>query len=473
MIRDPVCGAEISAQKVEVNQFYQDYAGQRNMFCSEACSRLFRKYPEHYSIRTESDTPIGHCELCSKRIYQGDQCTQVSYKGKTFEFCCEICAAAFSKAQAANDAAAEDHLNKNIERLRGSALLPWLREANRLNASDLFLSVGESPILKIYGEFQKLSELPLTEADLLQIIQSILPEKKLADFLSGRDVDAGLDVEECSRFRVNVFRHLNGNSIALRPLPYKIPTIEELRLPPVFSHLSNLTSGLILITGPTGSGKTTSLAALVDMINCRDEKHIITIEDPIEYKIPNQRSLVHQREVGSHTRSFADGLRSALRENPDIIVVGELRDLESISLAIRAAETGQLVLGTLHCGTAMQAITRIVDVFEGERQSQIRIQLSQSLQAVCAQRLYRNGNGQGMVVATEVLIATLALRTLIRENRIQEIRGYMETGQREQMHSFKQSIQGLFDKGLLAKDTLLDSETNPVPELSEAQLHSN
>ena len=312
----------------------------------------------------------------------------------------------------------------------------------------------------------------MTEADLSQIIKSVLSENKLTEYLSDRDVDMGLDVDNCSRFRVNVYRHLKGDSVALRPLPYKIPTIDELRLPPVFSHISNLARGLVLITGPTGSGKSTSLAALVDMINHRDEKHIITIEDPIEYKICNQRSLIHQREVGRHTQSFADGLRSALRESPDIIVVGELRDLESISLAVRAAETGQLVLGTLHCGTAMQAITRILDVFEGQRQSQIRIQLSQSLQAVCAQRLFRQ-NGQGMVVATEVLIATPAVRTLIRENRIQEIRGYMETGQREQMHVFKQSIQGLLDQGVLAKNTKLESETSSVPELSEDQLHSN
>lgn len=470
MIRDPVCGAEVSAKVAEAKQLYQDYAGQRNMFCSEHCSRLFRKYPEHYSGRKVSDAPIGHCELCSKRIYQEDKCTEVSHQGKIYKFCCEICAAAFSKAQAADDAM-DDQPNINIERLRDSGLLPWLKEAARRNASDLFLSVGESPTLKICGEFQKIKDVLLTEADLSRIIQSLLPENKLTDFLSGRDVDAGLDVQECSRFRVNVFRHLNGDSVALRPLPYKIPTVEELRLPPVFNNLSQLTRGLILITGPTGSGKTTSLAALVDMINRRYEKHIITIEDPIEYKIPNQHSLVHQREVGCHIRSFADGLRSALRENPDIIVVGELRDLESISLAIQAAETGQLVLGTLHCGTAMQAITRIVDVFEGERQSQIRIQLSQSLKAICAQRLFRHANSQGMVVATEVLITTLALRTLIRENRIQEIRGYMETGQREQMHVFKQSIQGLIDKGLLAKDTFLESETDSVPELSEAQLH--
>jgi twitching motility protein PilT len=285
-------------------------------------------------------------------------------------------------------------------------------------------------------------------------------------------VDLGLDVESSSRFRVNVFRHLNGNSVAIRPLPYKIPTIEELGLPSVFSDLSHLTHGLILITGPTGSGKTSSLAAFLDMINRREEKHIITIEDPIEYIIPNQRSLVHQREIGWHIRSFADGLRSALRENPDIIVVGEMRDKETISLSIRAAETGHLVVGTLHSGTAMQAITRMLDVFEAGSQAQLRVQLSQSLQAICAQRLFKRVDQKGMIVATETLIATLALRTLIRENRIQEIRGYMETGQREQMHVLKQSIQFLVKKGFVAKEALLESRESPVPELSEQQVQA-
>jgi twitching motility protein PilT len=276
----------------------------------------------------------------------------------------------------------------------------------------------------------------------------------------------GLDVPECSRFRLNIFRHLKGVTIAVRPIPYKIPALSELGLPPVFDDLSKLKHGLILITGPAGSGKSTTLASFVNLINHREERHIITIEDPVEYFIPHHRSIIHQREVGWHTSSFSDGLKNALRENPDVIVVGELRDLESIVLAIRAAETGHLVMGTLHSGTAIQAITRLLDVFDDGRQALIRVQLAQSLQAVCSQRLYKRSDGNGMVLATEVLIATLAIRNIIREQRIQEIRGYMATGMREQMHTFKQSIEGLIAEKLIDESYLGESgEENPVPEL--------
>ena len=204
--------------------------------------------------------------------------------------------------------------------------------------------------------------------------------------MEGKDVDLGLEVKGVSRFRVNIFRHHKGLSVAVRPLPNKILTFSELGLPEVFHDLISLKHGLILITGPAGSGKTTTLASFINAINENEERHIITIEDPIEYLIANKRSLIHQREVGWHTTSFSDGLRSALRESPDIIVVGELRDLESISLALRAAETGHLVLGTLHSGTAVQALTRIIDVFDSVRQEQIMVQLAQSLQCVCSQK---------------------------------------------------------------------------------------
>ncbi len=194
------------------------------------------------------------------------------------------------------------------------------------------------------------------------------------------------------------------------------------------------------------------------MINERDERHIVTIEDPIEYLIPNKRALIHQREVGCHTHTFSDGLRSAFRENPDIIVVGELRDLESISLAIRAAETGHLVLGTMHTGEAVQSITRVLDAFDTGRQSQIRIQLAQSLKTICSQRLLTRADGQGLIVATEVLIGTLAVRNLIRRNRIQEIRGYMQTGKAERMHTFQQNIKKLIENRYIDPNVLLEME---------------
>lgn len=347
-----------------------------------------------------------------------------------------------------------DQPSPMTERLRRCGLLSWLEDAVRLNASDLFLSAGDRPTLEIYGSFKPLGDAPLTAGRLAQITEALLPEPKRAQFLEGREVDVGLAVEGLTRFRVNIFREQGGNSIAVRPFPRRIPTLAELRLPPIVESLSRCPRGLILMTGPAGSGKTTTLAALIDTINRRDERHIITIEDPIEYVIPNQRSLVHQRELDTHTRSFADGLRSALREHPDIIMVGELRDRDSIALAIRAAETGHLVLGTLHSGTAVQAITRILDVFDAELQGQIRIQLTQSLHAIVAQRLLKRKDGTGMVAATEVLMATLAVRNIIRQNRLQELRSYMEIGERTGMHTLDNSIQTLVQQGLVGDGAL-------------------
>jgi twitching motility protein PilT len=354
-----------------------------------------------------------------------------------------------------------------LNRLNECGLLPCLHEAVRLHASDLFLSEGEQPILKIYGTFKRLIENTMATQELFKIIKAILPPQKLKEYQNGQEVDLGLDIPGCSRFRLNIFRHQTGMTIAIRPIPYKIPEMKELGLPPVFEDLAHLKHGLVLITGPAGSGKSTTLASFINQINRQEELHIITIEDPVEYFIPHQRSLVHQREVGLHTASFSEGLKSALRENPDVIVVGELRDLESTALAIRAAETGHLVVGTLHSGTAVQAITRLLDIFEVGRQSLIRVQLAQSLQAICAQRLYKKTDGSGMVVATEMLIATLAVRNIIRDQRIHEIRGYMATGMREQMHTFKQSIQALIDENLVDPSCIMENgEESPVPELA-------
>ena len=357
------------------------------------------------------------------------------------------------------------------EAIKECGLFSWLNEAVCSHASDLFLSEGEQPTLKIYGIFRRLVDSVVTTEKLNKILLAILSPQKLEQYQNGQEVDMGLDCPGCSRFRLNIFRHLTGMTIAVRPIPYEIPVMRELGLPPVFENLARLKQGLILITGPAGSGKSTTLASFINRINQQDERHIITIEDPVEYFIPPQRSIIHQREVGRHTTSFSDGLKNALRENPDVIVVGELRDLESIGLAVRAAETGHLVVGTLHSGTAVQAITRLLDVFDSGRQALLRVQLAQSLQAVCAQRLYKKADGSGMVVATEVLIATFAIRNIIRAQRNQEIRGYMATGMREQMHTFKQSIQVLIDENLVDASCLLESgEENPVPELAAANM---
>lgn len=224
-----------------------------------------------------------------------------------------------------------------------------------------------------------------------------------------------------------------------------------------------------MITGPAGSGKSTTLAAMLDRINNREQRHIITLEDPIEYLLSHKKSIIHQREVGFHTESFSDGLRSAMREHPDVIVVGELRDLESITMAITAAETGHLVLATLHSGSAIMAITRLLDVIDNERQGLIRTQLAQNLQAICSQKLFKKLTNDGLIVTTEVLIATTAIRSLIRAHnptRLHEIRGYMSTGMVEQMHTFKQSIQGLVEEKVIDPSCVREcGEGSPVPEL--------
>lgn len=342
--------------------------------------------------------------------------------------------------------------------LESSGLLDWVKKAVEQKASDLFLSAGEQPTLKIYNSFKRIDTDLLDSDRLSKIIEAIIPPEKLERYLSGYEVDLGLDLPGNFRFRVNIFKQHKGMALAIRPLAYRIPSIEELKLPDILYDISHLTRGLVLVTGPAGSGKSTTLASLVNMINERDERHIITIEDPIEYLIPNKRSLIHQREVGYDTHTFSDGLRSALRENPDIIVIGELRDLESIALAMQAAETGHLVLGTLHTGDAVQAITRIVDAFDTARQSQIRIQLAQSLKAICSQKLFRRSDGQGMIIATEILIATLAVQNIIRDNRVQELRGYMSTGKAERMHTFEQSIQELIVNKFIDPSILVEME---------------
>ncbi len=436
-----------------MNDVFHDEASDRNSWLGES------RGADREFVRKN----IGHCDLCSKALHEDEEISEVSLHGRAYRFCCRTCASVFMNRRWDEERAGGRSPEDVKAALRDSGLLTWLEEAVRANASDLFLSAGEQPTLKVYGSFKRIDEVILNAGRIKEIVRAILPEEKRARFLTGEDVDVGLGVEGLARFRVNVFTQRNGHSLAVRPLPYRIPSMDELRLPEVFQDFLLLKRGLILITGPAGSGKTTTLAAFVDTINQREERHVITIEDPIEYVIPNKRSLVHQREVGRHTPSFADGLRNALRESPDIIVVGELRDLESISLAVRAAETGHLVLGTLHSGTAVQTLTRILDVFDSARQSQIRVQLAQSLQAICSQRLIKRCAGRGMVLATEVMIATLALRNIIRQNRVQEIRGFMETGMREKMHTLKQSIQALVEAGVVSEEALSDAGDQVIP----------
>lgn len=461
VIHDPVCDMEVLPAIALRDLLYIDYHGTKYMFCSPDCLHVFQMNPQRFGGQQNLKDQARYCELCSK-IIQDDDVSALTVRDTTYRFCCPECASVYLNTSQIyfTQPFPEPRRPGNMTgQLRQCGLLQWLEEAVERNASDLFLSVDEKPILKIYGVFRRLGDDALKTGQLHRIIQGITPEEKWAHFLEGNEVDIGLDVPGLARFRVNAFREQKGDAVAIRPIPHNIAELDELGLPIVFHDLSRLPRGLILVTGPAGSGKSTTLAALIDTINRREERHIITIEDPIEYVISSKQSLIHQREVGRHTGSFADGLRNALRENPDIIVVGELRDLESISLAIRAAETGHLVLGTLHSGTAIQAVTRVLDIFDTERQSQICIQLAQSLQAVCAQRLIKRRDGNGMVVATELLLATLPMRNIIRRKQIQELRGFMEFGKADGMYTLKQSIEALVDKGLVAPDALSGEES--------------
>ena len=315
-------------------------------------------------------------------------------------------------------------------------------------ASDLHLSVGSVPMVRINGTMKQLDMDPLLE-DQIQVFQ----EKKEIDF------SASLDGK--GRFRVNFFNQVKGLAGVFRTIPEVVKDSEELGIPPVLMNLALLNRGLVLLTGPTGSGKSTTLAAMVDHINIKRKCHIITIEDPVEYYHHTKESLINQRELGANTHSFANAMRAALREDPDVILVGEMRDLETISLALTAAETGHLVLSTLHTSSAVKTIDRIIDIFPPGQKGQIRSMLSESLEAVIAQKLLPTKDGKSRVPACEVMIATTAIRNLIREDRIYQIPSIIQSGGVEGMQSLDQDLQRLVTQGSIERKTAKGIAENP------------
>jgi twitching motility protein PilT len=318
-------------------------------------------------------------------------------------------------------------------------------------ASDLHLASGSAPYLRIHGEMVKLNYKAVSPEVCKALILEILSEYQRQAFLEDWDLDCSYSVRGLGRFRVNAFIQKNGCGGVFRRIPEEIQTLDELGLPESLSEQLNLSEGLILVTGPTGHGKSTTLAALINQINIKEKAHIITIEDPIEFVHQNQQSLINQREVNSHTKSFHQALRAALREDPDVILVGEMRDLETISLALTAAETGHLVFATLHTNSATKTIDRIIDVFPEGQQSQIRVMLSESLRAVIAQTLVRKSEGDGRVPVVELLINTPAVANLIRENKTFQIQSSMQTGQVHGMVTFEASMNQLMRKGLVSR----------------------
>jgi len=328
-----------------------------------------------------------------------------------------------------------------------------LREAADKGASDLHLSAGEPPLLRVHGDLVRIEHPAVTPEQVTELVNSIMSDAQRATFQAEHEVDFACELEGKGRFRVNVFVHSRGPGAVLRTIPTKIPALDTLHMPPVLKELCTRERGLVLVTGPTGSGKSTTLAAMVDVINQTWDAHILTIEDPIEFVHPPKRCLVNQREVGPHTNSFSNALRSALREDPDVILIGEMRDLETISLALTAAETGHLVFGTLHTSSAPKTIDRIIDVFPAGQQGQIRTMLSESLEAVVAQTLLKKKGG-GRVAACEVLIGTPAVRNLIREGKLHQITSMMQTGQRLGMQTLDMGLADLVKRGLIEPTAL-------------------
>ncbi len=329
------------------------------------------------------------------------------------------------------------------------------------NASDLHLSVNHPPILRIARDLVDMEkEKPLTSEDTREIAISLMSKEQWEKFLKEKEIDFGYEFEQGVRFRTNVYFEKDSISLAFRAIPQKIRTIEELNLPAILHKISEASQGFVLITGASSQGKSTTLAALIDEINHQRRLHIITIEDPIEYIFQDDKSLVDQREVGRDTLSFARALRSALREDPDVIMVGEMRDLETISIALTAAETGHLVLATLHTNSASQTIHRVIDVFPPHQQNQIRAQLSASLLAVVTQKLVLTPKKE-VLPACEIMFNNSAIANLIRENKIHEIPTIIETSADSGMISFDKSLSELVKNKKISKETALRNSSKP------------
>jgi len=330
-----------------------------------------------------------------------------------------------------------------------------LIETKDKEASDLHLNTGISPVLRINGKLKRLDLPELTPEITHEMIYSILSEKQKNNFEKFGELDLSYELINISRFRVNVFKHRLGEGAAFRLIPEKIKTLSELGLPSILSDFTEKDRGLVLVTGPTGSGKSTTLATMIDIINKKKYVNIITIEDPIEFIHSHRNCLVSQREVGSHTQSFASALRNALREDPDVILVGEMRDLETISMALTAAETGHLVFSTLHTISASETIERIIDVFPPHQQNQVRMQLAGSLLGIIAQTLLPLLDEKGRVPAVEIMVANPAIRNLIREGKAYQISSTIQISKKDGMQSLDQSLKDLVMEDKISREDAL------------------
>ena len=341
--------------------------------------------------------------------------------------------------------------------------------AREKKASDLHLVVGNPPVLRIDGTLFPLTEYPeFASEDTRAIFNSIASEDQQQIFKIQRELDYSLEIPEVSRVRVNVSRQRDSISLVFRLVPLSVPTFKELGIPEICKGLATLTKGLVLVTGPTGAGKSSTLAAMLGYLNQHVGKKIVTIEDPIEYVFPRGKSLITQRQLGSDTNSFEEGIKHSLRQDPNVIMIGEMRDLDTVSNALTAAETGHLVLSTLHTRGAAASISRIIDVYPSPQQLTVRLQVANVLQGVISQTLHRRSDNKGRVAAFEVMIATNAIRTLIRDDKIAQMQGFIESGQNEGMISMKQSLAKLVLAGLISEQ----EATSDISSAKEAEIRT-
>jgi twitching motility protein PilT len=330
-----------------------------------------------------------------------------------------------------------------------------------LGGSDLHLSINSAPLVRVNGHLQRLDEPPLTPDVVKSLAYSVLTDLQKKKFEETLELDLAFGLRGVGRFRCNVFNQKGAVGAVFRLIPEKIKTLEELGLPPVLAHLADRPRGLVLVTGPTGSGKSTSLAAMIDRVNELRPAHILTIEDPIEYLHQHKRAVVNQRELHTDTKSFTMALRAALREDPDVVLIGEMRDLETMEAAMKLAETGHLTMATLHTNSAAQTVTRIIDAFPAHQQAQIRTQLSLVLEGIVCQALLPKAIGQGRVAALEILVATPAIRNLIRDDKIHQIYGTMQAGQEKLgTQTMNQALARLVERHIVTRDAAMNTSSN-------------